>query len=320
MRKPKIMTIHDTWKSPVYMTKTIAKVGDIIDQNGKMVSITLGRLRTWVRNHNRKIENGETVPICLDHIQDMRNTIGYAVEMYIRGDELKSRLKFPDKKSADYTKIGDTSVMARKFSQSGKAKYVDCIQHVGLTPTPRITGLGGYELCCGLGDFSRKENSNMNEYLKEVVERFAEILGLEPPADALESDEGAKNWLIEMLDTLDEQAGDPDDTKGVEDALEGDDIVASLAVDLIRSAAPKMSLARARDAAKKFSAKGKKNPTDKLREVKEFCDILRCSLGGEGEGKRETGNQITDGGKGKISFPGFEEKARAAKARRNGGK
>lgn len=109
-------------------------------------SVVSDVLDHWVTETTRYMENGNQVPIPLDHVDSAENNRGWVQKVYREGDSLYADMEFIGEDAILQAGRNQVSLQSPPTYTDGKGvKYTYPITHISLTPRPVIPGLKEFE-------------------------------------------------------------------------------------------------------------------------------------------------------------------------------
>lgn len=134
--------------------KELIKVGNYLKAStGQAFEVTIATLVHWAKTFHSWIAAGNKVGIPLghEHANEPEKNAGWVTNMFVEGNSLFSTMELLDPTLALTT---DVSIFVPAEFTDGKGhRYVQPIQHVALTTSPVIPGLGKFtELSLSKGD------------------------------------------------------------------------------------------------------------------------------------------------------------------------
>jgi hypothetical protein len=167
--------------------KDLIRVGNwVMPSSGMRFAVTHKDLEHWVKTFSTMETNGVEVHVPIGHTNDGDKNAGFLRGMFIEGDELKGKLELIGRKAIEMASTNFVSVYVPREMTDGKGNvYERPIEHVALTPTPVISGQGGFvPIAASRGQVTvpvltlDKGVSKM-----EILKRLAEAVGVEVSDD-----------------------------------------------------------------------------------------------------------------------------------------
>jgi hypothetical protein len=126
--------------------KDLIRVGEwVMPQSGVKFSVTNEDLDHWVKTFETMQAAGVKVHVPSGHTDDADKNRGWVLAMFRDGDVLKGQLKIIGEDAIAAAVRNEVSIYVPPTLTDGKGNtYERPIAHVALTPTPVISGQGGW--------------------------------------------------------------------------------------------------------------------------------------------------------------------------------